>query len=47
MRVLINSTQLDLQNKTGLRQKYFLSEKLRSIEYALQNDYFSFGIVII
>ena len=33
MRVLINSTQLELQNKTGLRQKYFLSEKLRSIEY--------------
>ena len=33
MRVLINSTQLDLQNKTGLRQKY-LSQKIRSTEYS-------------
>ena len=35
MRVLINSTQLDLQNKTDFRQKYFLSKKLRSIEYQI------------
>ena len=29
-RVLIHFTQLDLQNKTDFRQKYFLSKKLRT-----------------
>ena len=41
MRVLINSTQLDLQNKIGFRQKYFFSKKLRSIEDTKRNDHFS------
>ena len=46
MRALINSTRLDLQNKTDFRQK-FLSKKLRSIEHTKQNDHFPYWILFI
>ena len=45
--VLINSTQLDLQNKTDLRQKYFLSKKLGLVEDTKQNYHFPLRILII
>ena len=44
MRVLINSTQPYLQNKTDPGQKYFEMKKLQTVEDGRQHNYFSLGI---